>query len=69
MKAIAEHYNVSTSTFAAFGDDVNDLEMIQNCGVGIAVANAIDEIKAVADDICDTNDHDGVAKWLEEHVL
>lgn len=49
----------------AFGDDHNDIEMLRECGVGVAVANAIDEAKAVADYICDTSDNDGLARWLE----
>ena len=52
-----------------FGDDANDVEMLRECGIGVAVANAIDEAKAAADHICDANDNDGVAKWLEEYVL
>ena len=43
--------------------------MLKVCGVGVAVANALDEVKAVADHICDTNDNDGVAIWLEENIL
>lgn len=50
-------------------DDINDLEMVEKCGVGIAVANAIDEVKAVADYICDAKDNDGVAKWIEDNIL
>jgi len=69
IKAVAEHSNISTDTIIAFGDDINDFEMIKNCGTGIAVANAIDEVKAVAGYICGTNENDGVAKWLAEHVL
>lgn len=69
VNAIAKYYNLDTNAFAAFGDDVNDMEMVEKCGVGIAVANAIDEVKAAADYICDSNDNDGVAKWLEENVL
>ena len=53
----------------AFGDDINDLEMVKNCGIGVAVENAIDDVKAAAKYICGTNDNDGVAKWLEEHIL
>ena len=53
----------------AFGDDYNDIEMLRDCGIGVAVANAIPEVKTAADYICDTNDNDGVAKWLEERVL
>ena len=52
-----------------FGDDANGVEMLQECDVGVAVANAIDEAKAAADYICDTNDNDGVAKWLEDNVI
>jgi ribosomal protein S18 acetylase RimI-like enzyme len=42
--------------------------MLRECGVGVAVANAIDEAKAAADYICDDCDNDGMAKWLEENV-
>jgi len=52
-----------------FGDNYNDLPMFNVCDTCIAVGNALDEIKARADYICDTNDNDGVAKWLEENVL
>jgi hydroxymethylpyrimidine pyrophosphatase-like HAD family hydrolase len=68
VKAVAEHYCIYTGNIAAFGDDINDLEMIRNCGIGVAVENAVDEVKAAARYICDTNDSDGVAKWLEEHM-
>jgi len=43
--------------------------MIANCGIGVAVDNAIEEVKSVARYICGKNDSDGVAKWLEEYVL
>jgi len=69
VKAVAKHYNISTDTIVAFGDDKNDLEMIQNSGIGVAVENAIDEVKAVAKYICETNDNDGVANWIEKHIL
>jgi hypothetical protein len=69
VKAVAEYLKVSTENIVAFGDDINDLEMIKNCGIGVAVGNAVDEVKAAADFICDTNDNDGVAKWLKENLL
>lgn len=53
----------------AFGDDYGDMEMLQFCGTGIAMANAVDAVKAIADGIADDNDHDGVAKYLEAYCL
>jgi hydroxymethylpyrimidine pyrophosphatase-like HAD family hydrolase len=67
--ALATEFGVSLAEVAAFGDDYNDIEMLRECGAGVAVANAIDEAKAAADYICDANDNDGVAKWLERNVL
>ncbi len=69
INEIANHFGISLTEIAAFGDDYNDIEMLRDCGIGVAVANAIDEAKAAADYICDTNENDGVAKWLEENVL
>ena len=53
----------------AFGDDYNDLDILDSCAQGIVVANAPDEIKKHADDICLSNEEDGVAHWIEEHLL
>lgn len=69
FSSIMKQLNLSPAEVIGFGDDHNDIEMLRECGVGVAVANAIIECKAVADFICDTNDNDGVAKWLEENVL
>ena len=69
VAAIADYYNVSTDMFVAFGDDKNDLEMLTKCGTGVAVENAIDEVRSAAKYICGSNDNDGVANWLEEYVL
>ena len=66
---IAEHFGIELSEVVAFGDDVNDIEMLRNCGCGVAMANALDEVKAVADEICGSNDEDGVAEWLRRKVL
>lgn len=48
----------------AFGDDTNDVEMIEASGLGVAMGNAVDEVKAVADRITGTNEEDGVAQVL-----
>lgn len=51
-----------------FGDDHNDVELLRACGVGVAVGNAIPEALAAADFACGTNEEDGVARWIEEHL-
>jgi len=43
--------------------------MLQYAGRGVAVANAKEEVKQIADDICPSNEEDGVAQYLQEHVL
>jgi len=50
----------------AFGDNGNDVEMLQNADIGIAVGNAQQSAKLVADLVIDTNENDGVAKYLME---
>ena len=69
VEAVCTQLGFSMSELVAFGDDSNDIEMLRECGAGVAVSNAIDEVRAVASHICGTNDNDGVAKWLEENVL
>jgi len=54
------------SEIIAMGDNFNDREMIQFAGIGVAMGNAPDEIKAVADLVTDTNNNDGVRLALEK---
>ena len=51
------------------GDGSNDLEMIRMAGVGVAMANAADEVKKAADYITESNEEDGVAKAIEKIVF
>jgi Cof subfamily protein (haloacid dehalogenase superfamily) len=57
--------NLSFDAVVAIGDDVNDVEMLCRAGVGIAVANALDEVKAAADWVTDAANADGVAVAIE----
>ena len=59
----------TTEEMIAFGDDFNDIGMLKLCGKGIAMGNAIKEVKAVANDITKTNNEDGVAYYLEKNFL
>ena len=50
-----------------FGDSANDISMFQMADEAYAVQNAIDELKEIATGIIESNNTDGVAKWLEAH--
>ena len=62
---VAETWNISADEICAVGDDVNDIPMIQAAGLGIAMDNALDEVKAVADRIAPTNDDDGLVQVVD----
>ena len=64
----AELLNLSASDFIAFGDSLNDLSMLQAAGRSVAVANARPEILAACDDVCLSNEEDGVAHYLSELI-
>ena len=50
----------------AFGDSENDIEMLRAAGVGIAMGNADDGVKAVANQVTRSNNEDGIAAALEQ---
>lgn len=67
MTALADlirRLGFSAENCIAFGDGGNDVEMIQWAGVGVAMGNACDELKAVADKVCGTTWEDGIAQAL-----
>ena len=51
----------------SFGDAVNDIPMFEISDECYAVENAVEELKAAATGIIDSNENDGVANWLKEH--
>ena len=58
--------NLSDKTICCIGDHNNDYEMIQVADVGIAVSNALEKIKKVADVIVGDNEHDAVAEAIKQ---
>lgn len=68
-EAAARELGIGKEEIIAFGDDLVDLEMLRLCGCGVAMGNAIDAVKRIADGVTYTNDRDGVAKYLEEKLL
>ena len=66
---LSKSINIPLEQIAAFGDDFSDIGMLKLCGYGIAMSNAIDEVKKIASGTCPSNEEDGVARWLEEKLL
>ncbi|AMD85678.1 hypothetical protein SAMN05444369_104134 [Capnocytophaga haemolytica] len=66
---LEKKYHLPLSAVVAFGDNYNDLEMIEGVGCGVAVANARQEVKQVADYITTHHKEDGVAHFLKEHLV
>lgn len=66
---IANFYQIKKEDIIAFGDELNDLTMIESAGVGVAMANAVDTLKEIADYITLSNDEDGIAYYLDRFVL
>lgn len=65
IQLLMKQYGLHQDEIIAIGDNYNDKGMIEFAGMGVAMGNAPDEIKAVADYITDTNNNDGVAKALK----
>lgn len=57
---------IDASEVIAFGDGQNDAAMLTWAGTGVAMGNAVDEVKAIADRVTASNNDDGIALVLEE---
>ncbi|MCM1048242.1 MAG: HAD family hydrolase [Clostridiales bacterium] len=67
--AVCEAYRADLSEIIAFGDDYADIGMLKLCGTGVAMGNAIQEVKDIADVITLSNEEDGVAVYLEKFLV
>lgn len=66
LKFLARKYGIPISETVAVGDNLNDLPMIKAAGTGVAVGNAVDELKAAADFVSVTNNEGAVAQIIEK---
>ena len=64
---LLEHLELTPEHLVAFGNNNNDLEMIRLAKVGVAVANAVPELKRVSNFVTTSNDDDGVAHFLKHY--
>lgn len=69
MEFIMKDMNIGPEDVVAIGDNVNDKEMVENAGLGVAMGNATDEIKEVAKVTVSTNNEDGVKEVFEKFIL
>ncbi len=67
---VAKLEEISNENIIAFGDGLNDVEMLRKCGVGVAMKNALPEVKEQADYITSkTNNENGVLEFLKEYLV
>lgn len=69
LKELAESLKINREEIIAIGDNLNDLDMINYAGCGVAIGNAVQALKEVADLVTNSNDDDGVAEVIEKLVL
>ncbi|KKN57361.1 hypothetical protein LCGC14_0563040 [marine sediment metagenome] len=69
LRTVAGELSVAREQVMAIGDNANDLEMLRWAGVGVAMANAPQEVLAAADYVTDHNDAEGVAKAIEVLIM
>ena len=69
VKYIMEKNGIDASEVVGIGDNINDKEMIEYAGLGVAMGNSSPDVKQVADVVVGDNNSDGVAEALKLYVL
>lgn len=69
LQFVAQHLGIPLKAVIAVGDNLNDLEMIQLAGLGVAMGNAPEELKAHADFVTATNEQEGLRHVIERFIL
>lgn len=69
LSILADRMSTTLSRTVSFGDDLVDIAMLRESGRGVAVANANPDVLKIADEICPSNNDDGVAQWVENNLL
>lgn len=65
IEAILRHYGIDREDCIAFGDGGNDIEMLEYCGIGVAMGNAAEEVKRHADHVTTSVDNEGILTALQ----
>ncbi len=69
VREMLSAFGLTPADAAYFGDDWDDVGPVKNCGLGVAMANAIPEVRAAADALAGWCDEDGAARFVEENIL
>lgn len=70
IQFMSNHLNINSSNIITVGNYFNDCDMIEHAGIGIAVRNALDEVKAIADYVTERdNNHDAIAEVAEKFIF
>ncbi len=69
VKRLMEYMNCAADEVMAIGDHTNDIEIVQMVGLGIAVANAVPELKAVADEVMSGERSEGVIEAIQKYIF
>ena len=64
VERVCAHFGLGLDRAVAFGDSMNDAAMLRAAGIGVAMGNAPEEVKALADQVCESCADGGVAKAL-----
>lgn len=69
VRKICSYLGIDISDSICFGDYDNDLAMFASSGYAVAMGNAPEHVKNAADEVCPSNDEDGLAAWIERNLL
>lgn len=65
---ISKIENIQNDNIICFGDGLNDIDMLKKTGVGVAMSNALEEVKNASNFVTLSNDEDGVIEFLKEYL-
>lgn len=69
IETLLKYLNLSKEDTFAYGDGINDAEMIEYVNIGVAMGNAKEELKKVADDVTDAHDEDGIYNSFKKYKI
>lgn len=70
IEKVAKHFGVKLENCVAFGDEQNDMEMLQKVGIGVCMKNGSKQVKDCSTVVSSyTNDESAIARFIEENIL